>query len=242
MSNQNPDTKYRDSIESLEFILNQFRKSIYTSIPATIESYDATSKRAKVLPAINRLFTDNTNAPLPPLTNVPVIFPSGGGFTMHFPIVSGDVVMLIFSMRGIQNFKQDYQRSNPTNENILDYDSPVAIAGFGKISFTPADSSSSSLQTDNGENAIILGNSQAQLKIGVATLILNESGLTSNAPFSAPDFTSTEEGEQANFSTGIKTTGNITTTENVTAGTISLKTHVHSGVQTGGGDTGVPIP
>jgi hypothetical protein len=36
-------------------------------------------------------------------------------------------------------------------------------------------------------------------------------------------------------------TGNIATSGNVTAGTVSLKTHIHSGVTTGGGDSGPPV-
>jgi hypothetical protein len=35
--------------------------------------------------------------------------------------------------------------------------------------------------------------------------------------------------------------GNISTSGNVTAGTVSLKTHIHSGVTTGGGDSGPPV-
>jgi hypothetical protein len=35
--------------------------------------------------------------------------------------------------------------------------------------------------------------------------------------------------------------GNITTSGDVTAGTVSLKTHIHSGVTTGGGDSGPPV-
>ncbi len=232
MSNLNPESKYRNPVEVQESILAEFKKTIHTALPATIQTYDNNTKRAKVLPAINRLFTDDTNAPLPVLSDVPVIFPSGGGFTMHFPIKSGDVVMLLFSMRGIQNFKQDYQRSNPTNENIADYDSPVAFAGFGQISFTPAESSSASLQTDDGQNAVVISNSEAKLKVGSATLTLNASSLTSSVPIAAPDFTSLTD-EEATFSKG------IITTENVVAGNISLKTHIH--IDSLSGNTSAPV-
>ena len=39
----------------------------------------------------------------------------------------------------------------------------------------------------------------------------------------------------------IDASGNITTTGNVTAGTVSLKLHAHSGVTTGGGISGAPV-
>jgi phage baseplate assembly protein V len=41
--------------------------------------------------------------------------------------------------------------------------------------------------------------------------------------------------------TALTTTKNIISTQDVTAGGISLKTHVHSGVQSGGSNTGAPV-
>ena len=250
MSNRNTDTKYRENIESMEFVLQQFRKTIYTALPATIESYDAETKRAKLVPAIKSISTDNKSSPLPALVDVPVIFPASGAFTMHFPLAAGDAVLVVFSQRGIQNFKQDYQSSNPTNENVVDYDSPIAIAGFGAISFTPAETNSASLQTNDGKNAVIIGESDVSLKldknsvtvsssdiklsVGTATAILTSSLFSSSVPIAAPDFTSST-GSAATFSQG------ITTPENVVAGSISLRTHVHGGVTTGDDSTGVPV-
>jgi phage baseplate assembly protein V len=40
----------------------------------------------------------------------------------------------------------------------------------------------------------------------------------------------------------VEVTGKITATGDIKAGTISLKTHVHSGVQSGGGNTATPVP
>jgi len=249
MSNLNTDTKYRNNVETIEVVLQQFRKTIYTALPATIESYNAETKRAKLLPAINSISTDNQSSALPVLVDVPVIFPASGAFTMHFPLAAGDAVLVVFSQRGIQNFKQDYKRSNPTNENILDYDSPIAIAGFGAISFTPAETNSASLQTNDGKNAVVIGESDVSLKldnnsvkisssdiklsVGSATVTLTSSLFSSSVPIAAPDFTSST-GSAATFSQG------ITTPENVVAGSISLKTHIHTGVTTGEGDTGTP--
>ncbi len=249
MSNRNTDTKYRENVESMEFVLQQFRKTIYTALPATIESYNTKTKRAKLVPAIKSISTDNKSSLLPVLVNVPVIFPASGAFTMHFPLAAGDAVLVVFSQRGIQNFKQDYQRSNPTNENVLDYDSPIAIAGFGAISFTPAETNSASLQTNDGKNAVIIGESEVSLKldnnsvtvsssdiklsVGSATATLTSSLFSSSVPIAAPDFTSST-GSAATFSQG------ITTTQNVVAGTISLRTHIHPDPVSG--NTGVPIP
>lgn len=45
-----------------------------------------------------------------------------------------------------------------------------------------------------------------------------------------------------NFAKDINVTGTVKATVDVTAGTVSVKNHVHSGVQTGGGTSGPPVP
>ena len=44
-----------------------------------------------------------------------------------------------------------------------------------------------------------------------------------------------------NLTGNLSVTGNITATGDITAGTVSLKNHVHSGVTTGGSNTGSPV-
>jgi len=76
------------------------------------------------------------------------------------------------------------------------------------------------------------------LKVGSATLTLTETSLVSSVPFSAPDYTN-ESGGNATFSSGIDMSGQDVV--NVGSSNISTATHKHGGVQTGAGETGIPI-
>jgi len=214
MSNISKDKK----IDELSQLFSQFgdelTNKLYTAIPAVIQSFDAEKRRCTILLGTKRELSDGTIRDIQQLLNVPVIFPASQEFTIFMPLKKGDAVMAIFSHRGIENFKLNFEIAQASNNSVMSIDSAVVIAGFGAISITPADSSSASMQTSDGTNAIILNKDQIQLKVGSATATLTSSLFSSSVPISAPDFT---------------------------ANGVSLKTHVHGGVTTGSDPTGVPL-
>lgn len=254
MSNLNKEILYDTFSDSVDFILEQFKKGMNTSLPAIVQSYDSSTKRTTVLPAIKRLFTDGTSQSLPILVDVPIIFPSAGGFTITMPISKGDTVLLMFTQRGITNFKQQFTESMPTNSLMAIHDA-VAIVGFGALSITPASSSGCTMQNNAGSNAIIvesgkveikkgsntvvIDDSQLQATIQGATLTLNSSALISSVPVMAPSFSGLS-GEVANMTSGINMAGqDITGANNVVAGGVNLTSHHH--IDSQGGSTGTPL-
>ena len=60
-------------------------------------AYDTATSHPRIQPAVDLLFTDSTSTPKPVILDVPVLIPSGGGFTLHFPLISGDAMMLMLS-------------------------------------------------------------------------------------------------------------------------------------------------
>jgi hypothetical protein len=254
VSNLNNEQYYEDFSESLDFILEQFKKGFNTSLPAIIQSYDSTTKRAQVLPAIKRLFTDGTSQSLPILIDVPIIFPSAGGFTITMPITKGDSVLLIFTQRGITNFKNQFTESMPTN-SLLSIQDAVAIVGFGALQITPSSSTGCTMQNNQGSNAVIIEDGKVEIKKGSntvivddsqmqatiqgATLTLNSSALISSVPVMAPSFSGLSGGV-ANMTSGINMAGqDITGANAVVAGGVNLTTHYH--IDSQGGSTGQPL-
>lgn len=82
-----------------------------TACPGVIDSFDAETQTATVLPAIQmRTNIDNEidYVDLPPILNVPVVFPfvETAGFALTLPIKQGDNCLLIFSQRGLDNWHQ----------------------------------------------------------------------------------------------------------------------------------------
>jgi len=104
-------------------------KRICTSLPGKVITYDPVNRTADIQPAIRILLRSGGYKTLPLVTNVPVIIPSGGGWTIDFPLKAGDPVQLIFNQRGIKNFLQGFQLAQ-TSGGILAMDSPVAFPCF----------------------------------------------------------------------------------------------------------------
>jgi hypothetical protein len=76
---------------------------MWTSLPGIVEDVDFIKQTMTVRPAIKSVqrkadgSTEHVELPL--LKDVPIIFPSGGGMTMTFPIKKGDGVHVTFSSR-----------------------------------------------------------------------------------------------------------------------------------------------
>ena len=107
-------SKEANAIE--EFVdckIDEELSTLYTSFPATVIEY--ADQLAKVKPVMNGLFADGDVVELAPISNVPVIFPSGGGAIMSFPIKVGDPVWIQCSTTSFDKFKEAYQ-TNATDD------------------------------------------------------------------------------------------------------------------------------
>lgn len=187
MSNLRNEQNYETIEEMLDFIFEQQFKKIYTSIPAIVESYNSSTKRANVVPALNRVYTDGSIKSLPVIIDVPVIFPSGGGFTITMPITKGDSVLLVFSQRGLTNFKKTFTQSTPDDDSLLSLKDAVAISGFGALNITPSSSTGATIQGNDGENAVIVESGKVEVKKSSNTLTIDDSQM--QASISGSTFT-----------------------------------------------------
>lgn len=153
MSNRNERRAQDSLLEAIRFALDRFKVGLWTAGPGKIVSYDENTKRGTIIPAFRRKFTDGTTEALPMLHNVPVLHPSGGGFTLLFPLPKGEPVLLIFCMRGIDRFKETYEIEDPSG-GIMELKDAVAIAGFGELEISPENSESAILQTNDAKQAL----------------------------------------------------------------------------------------
>lgn len=91
----------------LEAYREAMQRNMHTAMPAVVVSYDAAAKTANVKPACWQPVKVTGEHPsdekgftyveLPTIPDVPVAFPSGGGFYVVFPLQPGDAVFLVFS-------------------------------------------------------------------------------------------------------------------------------------------------
>lgn len=163
MSNLDEEKDYSNLTDALQFVFNQMLKNIFVSIPGIIESYDPVKKRCRVKPAINILLTDGETAAQSSIVNVPVIWPSGGGFTILSPLPTGTPVEIKFSQRGVTKFKETFAQEDPGN-GIFDKEDAHVIPSYGALSVSPATESGISMQSEDGENYIYVESGQVKIK------------------------------------------------------------------------------
>ena len=154
MSNRDSDARYEHLQQGVPFFGDELLKRVHTSLPGVVVRYDAATRRARVQPAVDHLISpdDNPNAeftdlepmPNPIILDVPVIFPAGGGYTVHFPLLPDDPVLLLFAERDIAVFKQTLRSGPPASDDVMEIQHAVCIPGFvfpneGDVMIPPPD-------------------------------------------------------------------------------------------------------
>jgi hypothetical protein len=242
MSNLNIEKQYDNFNDWLEFAIQQINKNMFVAVPAIINSYDASTRRAVAQIALKQVFTDGTEQSYPLVSDVPILFPASSKFVIQMPLDKGDAVMLLFSQRGIGTFKQTLKEESPSKESFFSMHDAVAIVGFGALSITPAVSDALTMQNNDGTSYLSLTDDEIKIetttKITLTSPDIEVNGnMTVNGGISATgDFSYTGVGS------GTITYPNITASDTLTINGQNFTMHQHSGVTTGGDDTGGVVP
>ena len=169
-----------DSLPALlRFIAEQTEKALNTCLPGHIMSYDAATRRAIVLPALDALTADGERLPPPEIADVPVLFSSAGGYTLTLPVMPGDPVLLVFAQRGLSGFKREHGHSVPDADRLLSLPDAIAIPGFGPPAVTPVSLTGVALQSNDGQHSIVIDDTGVAINTSGA-LRLESASLTHN--------------------------------------------------------------
>jgi len=211
-----------DPEETMRLVLDGRQSTIWTALPCIVTSVNLNKMTLEAQPAIQgSTYDENGNAAavnLPLLVNVPVVFPSAGGFTITFPITSGDEVLIVFSSRCIDAWWQSGGVQRPIEMRMHDLSDGFAIPGpRSQTRLVPSISTTGcQIRNDSGSAYIEIA---ADGKIKLVSPV--EIDITTPT---------------------LKVSGAIVATGEITGNNIALSTHHHSGVTPGGGITGGPIP
>ena len=137
MTSMNHETDYSNLAQAIRFAIRQSLKDMYTCMPGIVESYDAETRRAVVKGALKVVTTNKEEIEREAIHNVPVVFPSGGGFAMTFPLEPGDPVLLVYSQRGLANWKRTLGVAAPDIIGFFSEKDAIAIPGFGPTQGEP---------------------------------------------------------------------------------------------------------
>lgn len=205
-----------DPEEALRLAFEDMESNLWTACPAIVTKVDLTKMTLECQPTIKGqvAMEDNTTqyVNMPILADVPIVFPSAGGFMLTLPIAVGDEVLVVFGARCIDSWWDLGGIQVPAEVRMHDLSDGFAIPGPRSKPKLPAGAISST---------------GAQLRNNLGTTYI-EIAANGKIKLVSPS--------------SIEVTGDLNVSGDVVAGTVSLKTHIHSGVQTGGGDSGPPVP
>ena len=233
------------------------RADIWTALPGIVQSFDPAKMTCSVQPTIRfRILPPAMNTyksataimdpsgqfmwdQMPLMTDCPVQFPGGGGVTLTFPIAKGDEVLLVIASRcidawwaygGIQN--QNAARMHDLSDGFV---IPQVRSQARKFTVS---STAAQIRNDAGTAYIEMNATTGAVAVVCPTATVTAS---TSATVTAP--TVTINGNLAVNGT-ITATGLLTAASATISGTLTNggkdigPSHVHTGVQTGLGNTG----
>lgn len=231
-------------IDTINIAIFQALANLHTATIARVEK--VRTNTIDVQPVINRE-VNGESIKLPLFAKVPPIFLQGGTSYTAYPIAVGDYCLLIFTERCFDRWYNGRDECSPAEYRMHDYSDGFAIIGINpktlaisipevitQIGNTYAEGDYEQIgeYTQTGDrtmtgNRTIIGNLDVDGDITVT------GNITCQGTISASNFTGLSGG-------ALSTDVNIETTGDVKAGSISLKSHVHGGVEPGSGTTGEP--
>jgi hypothetical protein len=161
--------------EVIRLALDSRQRNVHTALPGTVVTYDAATQTASIDLLIEIAIPSRSKGhvyeQIPTLHGVPIGHPRGGGYVMHFPLVAGDHVWVMFSERSLDEVIKNGRRSQPRDLRMHN------------LSFAYAIPASSPAQRDALENmpgdALVIGredDDECQIRISADGIVLSGGG------------------------------------------------------------------
>jgi phage baseplate assembly protein gpV len=238
--------RLNDPEEALRVAMEGHQADIWTALPGILQSFDAADPgniTATVQPAIQGRLrqTDGSwkDANLPLLLDCPVIFPAGGGFALTFPLAQGDEGLVVFSSRCIDAWWYSGGVQKQARARMHDLSDGFFLPGCFSRARKLANVSATNVQLRSAD-----GQTLVEMAGGGIVNIKAPTQINLNAPIIALTGAIAVDGVVSGQIGGGGTInlGNaaLVTTGKITSNGKVLDSHVHGGVQPGGGSTAPP--
>lgn len=187
----------RERVENLSVALiaalEGWQAKLWTALPGIVTSFDAAAMTVEVRPAIKaRVRSPDANPPIPGaiadadnwwwveiplLINVPVIFPSGGGFSLTFPIAAGDEALVVFAARCIDDWWQSGGVGVQADFRMHDLSDGFAIVGPRSKPRAIAGLSANSVQMRSDDGSVFVEVKAGVVNVVAGAINLGDAGL-----------------------------------------------------------------
>lgn len=226
--------RFASPVELMRAALDGRQAEIWTALPGRVLVYDPDDLTVIAQPTVRASVRGPdgtvTTVAISPLPDVPVVFPSAGGYTLTFPIAAGDECLLVFSSRCIDQWWLAGGVRDAIDARMHDLSDAFAIIGPRSRARPLAGISTTSVQlrSDDGTLVVDLDHGAGKVTIVAPTEVTITSPLV------------TMSGD-LHVAGDVEVGGAVTATGDVTGEGTSLHTHVHSGVRSGDSNTGAPV-
>jgi hypothetical protein len=172
--------------DSLIAALSGWQADIQTCMPGIIQSFDATKQTCVVQPALKALIEsqiDGTKSwiKLPLLVDCPVQFPSGGGYTLTFPVTAGDECLVAFSSRCIDAWWQSGGIQQQSMLRMHDLSDGMVFVGIKSLPHIPSAISTNSVQLRSNAGSTYIDLVEEMVTVVSTNVIVNSTNATVNA-------------------------------------------------------------
>jgi len=116
--------------QTIDSHIIKLRQNLNTSLIATITKVNSSGdsiQSINVQPVIDKVYTDGLRIKLPEIKNVPVLFPSGGGGILSFPIEVGDDVLIVVCQNDIDSYLSGDTSGKPNTLRKFSLTDAIAI-------------------------------------------------------------------------------------------------------------------
>lgn len=216
-----------DPETAMRYALQGLQSQMWCALPAIVSAVDLTAMTVECTPSIKGVATDSKGVQsyitMPPLLDVPLVFPSAGGFSLTLPIKAGDEVLVVFASRCIDAWWQNGGIQQPMELRMHDLSDGFAIPGPRSQPKVVSGISADNARLVNDE--------------GTTYLEITPDGKINLVAPGGVEITGDVE-----ITGAVNVTGTIVATGEITGNNIPLSQHIHGGVASGGQFTATPSP
>lgn len=119
-----------NSESAVDVQTEQAVKNIHTSLPASVVSFNPATQTVTLSVMVKQLMVGGATVNVPPLMDVPVSFPRGGGFAVTFPLKAGDEGIALFSERCIDGWHTSGKATEPLDYRYHDLSDAMFVPGI----------------------------------------------------------------------------------------------------------------
>lgn len=216
-ANQTPSVRPADESSLggvMKTALLKDRQSLDVMLPVEVVSYDRATNRATVKHLVQMVGSDGEVVSRAQIASIRVQQPGNGAFSISLPIKPGDKGWLLAADRDISTFQQGLTESQPNTDRNHSFQDGLFMPDAMGLGDVPGGGAES--------DRVVIGSND-----GSAFMSFDGNGLYFTAPGVTVEITAA----------GLSINGGMVTHNGTNIG----DTHIHGGVEPGGGTSGVPV-